>query len=818
MLTRTVFTVAMVVALVGATGAHGDEAAQSVLAESITIVPAEIRLVHPQARQAVLVQWTRGSDVLSQAADATITSNNEGVCRIENGVAIPVADGTAELTAEVGGQKVTAKVVVSNQQVPFQWSFRNHVESVLSKQGCNGGACHGARAGQKGFRLTLFGYDLDADYSYLTRHAGGRRVVLSDPGRSLLLTKPTGLLPHKGGVRLDPSSLEYRVLAEWIASGVPGPKEGEPYVASIEVLPKESEQSTGRTQQLIVQAHYSDGSVEDVTRWAKYTSSNNSVVNVDNYGKTSVIGAGEGAVKVWYQNLNTVATIRVPFAHDIPADVYAQADRRNFIDELVLKKLTALRLAPAPACDDATFIRRLFLDAMGIVPNAEETNAFVADGAPDKRDRLIDAVLARSEFADYWAYKWSDLLLVTGARLTPTNLNAYYAAIRKAVVSNTPWDQFAREVVTATGSTVDNGFTNFYSLHQDPEDMAETVSQAFLGLSINCAKCHNHPLEKWTNDQYYGMANLFARVRAKGLAGNGDVRVVYSDIRGELLQPSRGQPQPPRPLDAPAIAFDAEADRRAVLANWLTSPENPYFARSITNRVWANYLGVGLVEKVDDLRVTNPASNEELLSELAKYLVEQKYDLKQLMRLIMRSSTYQRSSETTELNREDELYYARYYPRRLKAEVMLDAISAVTQVATEFKDKPKGIRALQLGDTFVSSYFLDTFGRPERKITCDCERSDEPSMTQVLHLLNGETINGKLKAAGGLVDKWTTSKAPPEQIVDELFVAALSRKPTAKEIAAFVATVNETPEPDRRQVLEDLTWSVLTSREFLFNH
>ncbi len=803
----------MVVALIATASARGDE-----IARSLAMVPAEIRLVHTEARQPLLVQWKRGNDILEQAADATIVSSDANVCRVENGIAIPVADGTTELTATVGDQKVTAKVTVSNQQVPFQWSFRNHVESVLSKQGCNGGACHGARAGQKGFRLTLFGYDLDADYSYLTRHAGGRRVVLSDPGRSLLLTKPTGLLPHKGGVRLEPSSLEYRVLAEWIASGVPGPKDGEPYVASIEVLPKESEQSTGRTQQLIVQAKYSDGAVEDVTRWAKYTSSNNSVVNVDNYGKASVVGAGEGAIKVWYQNLNTVATIRVPFAHEIPADVYTKAERRNFVDELVLKKLAALRLAPAPVCDDATFIRRLFLDAMGIVPTAEETNTFVADTAPDKRDRLIDAVLARSEFADYWAYKWSDLLLVTGARLTPANLNAYYAAIRKAVLNNTPWDQFAREVVTATGSTVDNGFTNFYSLHQDPEDMAETVSQAFLGLSINCAKCHNHPLEKWTNDQYYGMANLFARVRAKGLAGNGDVRVVYSDIRGELLQPSRGQPQPPRPLDAPSIAFDAEADRREVLAKWLTSPENPYFARSITNRVWANFLGVGLVERVDDLRVTNPASNEELLSELAKYLVEQKYDLKQLMRLILRSSTYQGSSETNDLNREDELYYARYYPRRLKAEVLLDALSTVTQVATEFKDKPKGIRALQLGDTFVSSYFLDTFGRPERKITCDCERSDEPSMTQVLHLLNGETINGKLQAAGGLVDKWASSKTPPEQIVDELFVAALSRKPTPKEIDEFVRTLNNTPETDRRLVLEDLTWSVLTSREFLFNH
>lgn len=789
---------------------------------TLAILPAKIHLHHREARQAVLVQWLRGQEVLEQASDVTLTSSNEEVARFENGIVIPVADGTAEIKATVGDTQVVAHVVVSNQQAPFQWSFRNHVESVLSKQGCNGGACHGARAGQKGFRLTLFGYDLEADYSYLTRHAGGRRVVLSDPGRSLLLTKPTGLLPHKGGVRLEPDSLEYRVLAEWIAAGVPGPKEGEAFVSSIDVLPKASEQSKGRTQQLVVQAIYSDGSVEDVTRWAKFTSSNNSVVTVDNLGKTSVVGPGEGAVKVWYQNLNTVATVRVPFDHRIPADVYAQAERRNFIDDLVLKKLAALKLGPSPTCDDATFIRRVYLDAMGILPTADESKAFVADVSSDKRDRLIDAIMARNEFADYWAYKWSDLLLVNGFRLRPQPLAAYYDSIRKAVVANTPWDQFARDVVTASGSTIDNGLTNFYALHQDPEDMAETVSQAFMGLAINCAKCHNHPLEKWTNDQYYGMANLFARVRAKGWAGDarsGDgVRVIYSDIRGELLQPSRGKPQPPRPLDAQPISFDDEADRRETLAKWLTAPENPYFARSIVNRVWANFMGVGLVEKVDDLRVTNPASNEELLAALANYLVENKFDLKQLMRQIMQSSAYQRSSEVTEFNREDDLYYARYYARRLKAEVMLDAISSVTNIATEFKDKPKGIRALQLGDTNISSYFLDTFGRPERKITCDCERSDEPSMTQVLHLLNGETINGKLKAAGSCVEKWFTAKVPPEQMVGELFQAALSRSPTPKEVESFVAALKETPEAEQRQALEDLTWSVLTSREFLFNH
>jgi Protein of unknown function (DUF1553)/Protein of unknown function (DUF1549) len=816
----------------GALACIGSICAANSADRQIRILPSTIQLSSPESRQTIIVQWQSSDQFQQHAQKAVLQSSDENIVRIEEGQAVPVGNGQAKITATIDGQTATADVTVTGMDKPFQWSFRNHVESVLSKQGCNAGACHGARAGQKGFRLTLFGFDVDADYTYLTRQAVGRRIVPSDPGRSLILTKPTGLLPHKGGVRLEPGSLEYRVLAEWIASGVPGPQADDPQIERLEVLPKYSRQPLKATQQLVVLAHFSDGHVEDATSWAKFTSVNASAAGVDDRGLVTITGAGEAAIKVWYLNHNAMAFLTVPYAIQMAAEAFASAPRRNFLDDAVLAKLQALRVPPSPRADDATFFRRAHLDTIGTLPTADEARAFLADPSADKRDRLIDSLLARPEFVDYWAYKWSDLLLISGQRLRPKALEAYYEWVHKAAAENKPWDQLVREIVTATGSTFDNGAANFYALHQDPEDMAETVAQAFMGLSINCAKCHNHPLEKWTNDQYYGFANLFSRVRAKGWGGdyrNGDgLRIVYSDTQGELIQPSRSAPQPPCPLDGQPLAFEATADRRLALADWLTSPENPYFTRAIVNRVWANFFGVGLVEAVDDLRLTNPASNEELLSAASQFLVEHKYDLKQLMRAILQSETYQRASESLAENKADERFYSRYYPKRLKAEVLLDAIAQVTAVATDFKTAtpdsrqpgkaiPNIKRAIRLPDSYVDSYFLETFGKPDRLITCECERSSEPSMTQVLHLYNGETVNKKLAAAGSAAEK-AMSEMDNASIVDDLYLAALSRLPTAQEKGPLVAELSAARDEDRRQAIEDLYWSVLTSREFLFNH
>jgi hypothetical protein len=799
----------------------------------LVLLPTEIHLSSPEARQTLVGQWREGEQFLRQAREGlSLRSSDETVVEIENGVAVPVGNGTACIVGTVDGKTATVEVVVTNMDKPFQWSFRNHVESVLSKQGCNAGSCHGARAGQKGFRLTLFGFDVDADYTYLTRQAVGRRIVPTDPGRSLILTKPTGLLPHKGGVRLEVGSLEYRVLAEWIASGVPGPKPDDPQIGRVEVLPKHSLQGLKAKQQLVVLAHFSDGHVEDATRWAKYTSVHGTVAGVDERGLVTVTGPGEAAIKVWYLNHNAMAFMTVPYANEAPAEVFTAAARRNFIDDSVLSKLEALRLPPSPRCDDATFLRRAYLDTIGMLPTAEEARAYLAEEGSDKRDRVIDHLLSRPEFVDYWSYKWSDVLLLSGQRLRPKAVETFYNWIRERVAKNMPWDEFVREIVTAVGSTHENGAANFYALHQDPEGMAETVAQAFMGLSINCAKCHNHPLEKWTNDQYYSFANLFSRVRSKGWGGdsrNGDgQRVVYSDTQGELIQPSRGLPQPPAPLDGDTLPFDATEDRRVAVAQWLTSPENGYFTRAVANRVWANFFGVGLVEAVDDMRLTNPASNEELLDAAAEYLVEHKYDLKELMRAILQSETYQRDSQPLAENQADERFYSRYYPRRLKAEVLLDAISQVTAAPTDFKAatpdrrKPGAAipaikRALRLPDSYVESYFLDTFGKADRLITCECERSNEPSMTQVLHLYNGETVNKKLASSGSAAER-AAAETDNARIVEELYLAALSRLPSDDEKESLIAELASASEGERRQVIEDLYWSVLTSREFLFNH
>ena len=535
---------------------------------AIAVFPSRVMLHHREAKQRLLVQRIEGAKIAGQIHDDVVWSvADPEIAKIERGVVIPLMNGATRATARSGDETAEIEILVSGQEASFTWSFRNHVESVLSKSGCNGGACHGARAGQKGFRLTLFGYDLDADYTYLTRQATGRRISPTDPGRSLLLTKPTGMTPHKGGIRFEPDSLEYRVLAEWIAAGTPGPSDSDPVVTKLEVLPAHSIQQRGAKQQLVVLAHFSDGTVEDATAWAKYTSDNISIATVDDRGLVQIENSGESAIKIWHQNLTALAFVTAPFDQTVPTELYEVAEGGGFIDELINAKLQSLQIAPSPRCDDATFLRRAYLDTVGVLPTADEAKAFLADARPDKRRRLVDSLLSRPEFVDYWAYKWSDLLLVNSEQLRPPAVKAYYGWIRQKVQENAPWDQMISELITARGSTLENGAANFYALHKDPETTAETVAQAFLGLSINCAKCHNHPLEKWTNDQYYGMANLFARVRTKNTGAvvkDGDV-FVFSDVRGELIQPSKGKPQPPRPLD-PARQLQAAIQHARLIA------------------------------------------------------------------------------------------------------------------------------------------------------------------------------------------------------------------------------------------------------------
>jgi hypothetical protein len=568
-----------------------------------------------------------------------------------------------------------------------------------------------------------------------------------------------------------------------------------------------------------------------VTRWAKFSSSEDLVAGVNLDGKVTVAGHGEAAVSVWYSNKVASATILSPMSRKVDAGVFAASPRNNYIDDLVLKKLARLELPPSPTCSDAEFIRRVYLDAAGILPTPAEVRAFLADRATDKRERLIDRILSRSETTDYWAYRWSDVLLITTRRLPQPAVWSFYQFVRQSVADNKPWDRFARDVLTASDSTMRNGAANYFVLHRDVTDLTESTSLTFMGMSITCARCHNHPLERWTQDQYWSMANLFSRVRLKDGDRAGAV-FVQSQPDGEAFHPRRGFAMPPAPLDGKPLALDSTIDRRKYFADWLTSADNPYFAKALVNRVWRNFMGRGLVEAEDDLRETNPPTNAELFDALAKDFITSKYDVKRLMRTIMRSAAYQRSSKALAGNAEDDRFYSRYLVRRLSAEVILDAYSQVTSVPTPFTELntrardateryggyPLGTRALQLPDSLVASRFLDAFGRPDRAQTCSCERSQDATVGQALHLNNGRTLNDKLRGKDSLVSKWLAAKVDDETAVKDLYLLSLCREPTAAELARFRKLLAEaTADTGRREALEDLCWAVLTSREFVFN-
>ena len=706
-------------------------------------------------------------------------------------------------------------------------SFRNDVLPVLSKVGCNSGGCHGALAGKGGFRLSLNAYDPATDHYNITREMRGRRIEPSAPARSLFVIKPTAAVRHKGGKVIREDSVEYRVLTDWIRQGAPGPSEQDAKLDRLDVSPAQSVLKKGDSLQLKVTASFSDGSSRDVTRWVRFASTDAAIAEIDEKtGKVTVLGYGEGSFTAWYSGRIAIARITSPWPNELPAEVFSKAPRRNVIDKLVLEQLRRLNLEPSPPASDSEFIRRAYIDVIGVLPTPTETKAFTEDKNENKRDALAGKLLDRPEFVDYWTYRWSDLFLITGRKMGAPVIKTYYGWLRERIEKNVPWDELVRQVVTASGGSMQNGATNFYTVHQEPESMAENISQAFMSLSIGCAKCHNHPLEKWTNDQYYSFANLFARVRVKG---SGDNRTLFTASRGDLLQPRTGKPQPPAPLDAAAIPAGSGKNRREVLAGWLTSPANPYFTRSIANRIWANFFGQGIVEPVDDLRVSNPASNEPLLAAIAAHLAENKYDLKALMRLILRSETYRRGSVPLERNREDQLYYSRYYPRRMMAEVLYDAIVSVTSVSRRFDNitnfdgstqktdfYPEGTRALQLYDSSVTSYFLKAFGRNDREITCECERSNKPSMVQVLHLSNGSVLNDKLRSEKGRVSELLAKEN--SEIIDDIYMLCFSRKPGEDQRKRITGLLAETPAEQKRAVVEDLFWALMTSREFLFQH
>jgi hypothetical protein len=806
-------------------------------AADLKLLPGDIVLHGPGASQRLLVVIEEQKQIVGErTSEAKFVSSNPAVATVdERGVVQAVGDGEATITASHDGKQATAKVKISKTKEGAAESFRNQIIPLMTRAGCNSGACHGALAGKGGLKLSLRGYDPEADHFALTRQALGRRIDLLEPAKSLLLRKPTLAINHGGGLKLEVGSADYQLLAGWIASGAPGPQSNDAVIQRLEVFPQAAVLKSNDRIQVLVRAWYSDGQSKDVTRWAKFASSEELVAKTDEAGQVKVAGHGESAITVWYSNFVGISRITspLPASENLPK-LFASARRTNYIDDLVLAKLQALRIPPSPVCTDEEFIRRAYLDAAGILPAPEEVTKFLADTRADKRARLIDALVERPEFVDYWSYKWSDMLLVSTRRLPQAAVWSFYQFIRQSVADNKPWDRFARDILTASGSNLHNGAANYFVLHKDVTDLNETTSVTFLGMSITCCRCHNHPLEKWTQDQYWSMANLFARVAHKNGERTGEV-TVQAQPSGDVPHPRKGVAMRPTPLDAKPLSANSTADRRQYFVDWLTAPENPYFAKAIVNRVWRNFLGRGLVEAEDDLRQTNPPTNEELFNALAKDFIEHKYDVKHLIRTIMNSATYQRASTPLPENVSDDRFYSHYLVRRLSAEVILDAYSQVTGVPTPFTHVysgveggtaayggyPLGTRALQLPDGRVASLFLDSFGRPDRSVACSCERQQDSSVSQALHVNNGKTLNDKLRAKNSRLEQWVAEKINDDEAIQRVFLLALSRSPTAAELKKFQGLMAEAAADKgttRRDVLEDVFWSVLSGREFLFNH
>jgi hypothetical protein len=805
----------------------------SAAAGDLRIVPSEVRLEGPKATQRVLlVETTDDLATADRSGQAKWSSSDPDIAAVDaKGTVRAVGDGEATITAEVEANKATVRVKTAKTKQPFEPSFRNHVIPLLTRIGCNSGACHGALAGKGGFKLSLRGYDPAADHFVMTRQALGRRIDTTEPAKSLVLRKPTLAVSHGGGLKIEVGSSDYQVLADWIAAGATGPTPDDVRIKQVEVFPKAALLKPKDRMQIVVRATYTDGHTEDVTHWAKFNSSDDLVATINEDGKVTVAGHGEAAITVLYSTLVASGRITSPFPNNVAPEVFTKAVRNNAIDDLVLKKLETLRIPPSPICTDAEFSRRAYLDAAGILPTPEEQQKFLVDKAADKRAKLIEALLERPEYVDYWSYKWSDLLLISSRRLPQPAVWSFNQFVRKSVAEDKPWDRFARDVLTANGSNLQNGAANYFVLHKDVSDLTESTAVTFLGMSITCCRCHNHPLEKWTQDQYWSMANLFSRVALKNGDKPGEVDV-QSQPTGDVPHLRRGVPMPPTPLDGKPLALDSTVDRRQYFADWLTAPENPYFARALVNRVWRNFMGRGLVEAEDDLRQTNPPSNEQLLEALATDFVAHKYDIKYLIRTIMNSAAYQRSSKPVPGNAEDDRYYSHYLIHRLSAEVILDAYSQVTGVPTPFTQiqagagdlknydgYPLGTRAQQLPDAQVVSHFLDSFGRPERSQTCSCERQQDSSVGQALHVNNGKTLNDKIRAANSRVETWLKENIGDEEAVKRIYLLALCREPTVKEMQKFKELMTKAAEEKtpHREILEDLFWAVLASKEFVFN-
>ncbi len=765
-----------------------------------------------------------------QVVDATrqvqFRCQPEGIVAVSNdGFVKPLADGEVLIIGQdeagsAGQASVRLTVSETGHEAPL--SFPGRIVPIFTKLSCNGGGCHGKAAGQNGFKLSLLGFEPKEDYAHLIEESRGRRISPALPDRSLLLTKATGTSPHGGGQRMEVDSHEYRLLRRWISQGMPYGDGDEPTVVSIDVIPSQRRLFPSATQQLSVVATYSDGSHEDVTRAAVYESNDPEMAEVNATGLVALKDlVGDVAVMARYQGQVTVfrADIPLPVAADgLAEDATQMPEPRNLVDEFVFKKLQSLRIPPSPRCDDSTYLRRVTLDLTGRLPTLEETRQFLADSSPDKRDLLVERLLASLDHAEFFAGKWNTILRNRRQRgELHFSTVALHDWIRNSIYTNKPYDAFVRQIITASGSVASNPPVAWYKQVSDTNQRVEDAAQLFLGQRIQCARCHHHPYEKWSQADYARMAAFFTTVTNKADGDPLEPSLVTRVAGATSPNPKTGQQLQPAGLDAEVISALPTEDPRTHLADWMTDPENPFFARAVVNRYWKHFMGRGLVEPEDDLRVTNPPSNPELMDGLAAAFVESGFDLKQLIRWIVQSKTYALDSQPLPRNLGDRRSYSRFYPKRLQAEVLLDAVDRVTLSPTRFAGMPASTRAVALPDTGFASYFLDVFGQPNSATACECERSQDANLAQSLHLLNSEEMQKKLSADQGRAFRLASDDARPDDVkVTELYQLTLSRSPTEAELKTLVKYLSD--KEDRRKAFEDVVWSLINSKEFLFNH
>ena len=780
----------------------------------IEIYPPQIRLDSARDRQRVLVQATFADGRTEHVATAALKPSDPKLFAVEGAVLRPLADGAGKIVVEHAGhtREIPVTVVSASSEPPI--SFRLDVMPLFARAGCNMGSCHGAARGKDGFRLSLFGFDPAGDYHRITREFPGRRIDPGAPPESLLVQKAVGAVPHTGGKRFEPGSELATALVRWIAAGAPDDPGPVAKLVGLDLYPPTALIAGGDVRQpLVAVARFADGTDRDVTDLCWYGSNNDPTAKVSPDGLVTSGARGEAFVMARYDTI-TVGTPLVVVPKDL-AFTYPQESGGTWVDEFVDRKLRSLRIAPAPLCDDETFLRRVTLDLTGLVPTPEERTAFLADGRPDRRAHVVEELLTRKEFVELWVMKWAEILQIRTVpnEVSPKAVLLYHQWLDRRIAANDPIDEMVCDLISASGGTFTNPPTNYFQQERDTLKLAENVAQAFLGMRIQCAQCHNHPFDRWTMDDYYGFAAFFKQIARKR---GDDPRefIVYDSGSGDIKHPVTGQVVPPKFLggETPKVT---DRDRREALAAWITSADNPYFAKHVANVAWTHFFGRGIVHEPDDARVSNPPSNGPLLAELGRRFAASGWDFRQLVRDIVNSRTYQRSCDTNESNKLDDTNFSHAAVRRIRAEVLLDVLAEVTGTKNKFPGLPLGARAVQVADGRTTNYFLTTFGRATRDDVCSCAVRMDPSLSQALHLLNGDAANDRIKQ-GGLVAKAVDAGTPDSEIIEGLFVRSYGRMPTERERIETLTTVMAAP--DRKAALEDVFWALLNSPEFIFNH